>query len=283
VHGDQVLVDKAWCDGERRGHFLLASGDRFQKPPSPLAMRWLNVVCMWTVILLMPVPSRSATVTTVTEPAFLHSTRVSYDRIAEDYAQKYQAELPGVPFERAMLSVFAQLVLDAGGGMVADVGCGPGHLTEYLNRLGLNVFGVDLSPGMLAVARRAYPALRFDEGSMTGLSLADGALAGIVAFYSTIHIPTEGLGEVFGEFHRVLAPDGLVLLAFQRGDEPGHRSEAFGHEVSLDYYLRQPEAVAGLLAEAGFEVRAQLTREPTPPDEKAPRAFLFARKADVAG
>jgi SAM-dependent methyltransferase len=214
----------------------------------------------------------------VTDSAFLDTTRASYDRIAEDYAKRYRAALTEVPFERAMLAAFAELVLGAGGGLVADIGSGPGHVTEYLNRLGLTMFGVDLSPGMLAVARRAYPALRFDAGTMTALDLPDGALAGVVAFYSIIHIPTDRLGQVFAEFHRVLAAGGHVLLAFQRGDEPGHRCEAFGHEIALDFYLRQPELVAELLTQAGFAVRAQLVREPDPPDEKAPRVILLARK-----
>lgn len=213
----------------------------------------------------------------MTEPTFLQATRVAYDVIAEDYAKRFQANLPDIPFERAMLSLFAELV-DAGL-PVADVGCGPGQVTAHLNTLGLNAFGVDLSPAMLAAARRTYPALRFDEGSMTALEIADESLAGIVAFYSTIHIPTERLGDVFAEFFRVLAPGGFVLLAFQTGDEHRHRAEAFGHAISLDYYLREPSAVAALLAEAGLDPRAQLTRQPDPPDETVPRAYILARRS----
>lgn len=211
----------------------------------------------------------------MSDASFLRETQIAYDVMADDYGQKYQAELARVPFERAMLAVFAELV---GDGPVADIGCGPGHVTAHLNSLGLNAFGVDLSPGMLAFARGAYPALRFDEGSMTDLDLESGSLAGIVACYSTIHIPTDRLSGVFAEFFRVLRPDGLVLLAFQRGDGPGHRSEAFGRAISLDYYLREPEVVAPLLTQAGFELRAQLSREATPPEENAPRAILLARK-----
>jgi 2-polyprenyl-3-methyl-5-hydroxy-6-metoxy-1,4-benzoquinol methylase len=48
-----------------------------------------------------------------------------------------------------------------------DVGCGTGRITAHLRQLGVDVFGIDLSPGMIEVARRDHPGLRFDLGSMT--------------------------------------------------------------------------------------------------------------------
>ena len=56
---------------------------------------------------------------------------------------------------------------DVGGGPVADVGCGPGHVTAHLRDSGLDAFGIDLSPVMIDVARREHPGLRFEVGSMT--------------------------------------------------------------------------------------------------------------------
>lgn len=75
---------------------------------------------------------------------------------------------------------------------------------------------------MVAVARRTYPDLRFDKGSITAVDVADGVLGGIVAWYSIIHTPPRDLPAVFTEFHCALAPGGHLLLAFQAGDEPRH-------------------------------------------------------------
>jgi SAM-dependent methyltransferase len=171
-------------------------------------------------------------------------------------------------------------------GPVADVGCGPGRVTAHLHGLGLSVFGVDLSPQMVTVARQAHPSLRFDVGSMLALHLPDGALGGIVAWYSTIHVPQERLPAVFAEFHRVLAPGGHLLLAFQVGDEVSHRTEAAGHAISLDFHRRHPDRVAELLSQAGLVVRARLLREPDDYGdfpEKTQQAFLLARKPTDAG
>ncbi|MBO3677550.1 class I SAM-dependent methyltransferase [Streptomyces sp. NEAU-YJ-81] len=211
------------------------------------------------------------------EADFLNSTRASYNAIALDYDKQYRDELAAQTLERAVFAGFAELVRNAGGGPVADVGSGPGRVTAHLHELGLSVYGIDLSPAMVELARREHPGLRFEEGSMLSLDIADGTLTAVVAWYSTIHIPQERLPDVFAEFHRVLAPGGYALVGFQVGDEQRVYTEAFGHEVSLSFRRWQPDRIAELLAAAGLPVRARTVREPER-WEPTPQAFLIARK-----
>ena len=124
------------------------------------------------------------------------------------YADQLGDALAGEPYLRAALALFADMVRAAGGGPTADVGCGPGHVTARLQELGVDVFGIDLSPAMVDVARRDYPGLRFEVGSMTDLRLADASVAGLLAFWSLVHIPDDEVPAVFGHFRRVLRPGG---------------------------------------------------------------------------
>lgn len=212
----------------------------------------------------------------MTEPAHLGAVRTAYDTVAANYADGLDVELAAKPLDRAMVAAFAELVPT--GTPVADLGCGPGHVTAHLSRLGLAAFGIDLSPAMVEIARTTNPELRFDLGTMTGLDLPDDSLGGILARYSIIHTPPPRLPAVFREFRRVLRPDGVVLLAFQVGDERVHVSQGYGHPVSLDAYRLSPDRITDQLADAGLTVFARLHREPDGA-EKVPQANLLARSS----
>jgi len=214
----------------------------------------------------------------VTDLDFLDTTREGYDLTATEYAERFHHHLQDRPLDRAMLTGFAGLAgPDA---IIADVGCGTGATSRMLSDIGMDVVGIDLSPNMIATARRLNPGLHFQVGSMTNLDFEDGLFDGICAWYSVIHIPDELLPRVFSEFHRVLRPDGVALVAFQVGDQPRTFKEMFGEQVSLTFYRRQPDTVALLLDEAGLEPYAGLVREPNDDGfESTPHAYLIARRA----
>lgn len=213
--------------------------------------------------------------------AHLRATRDGYDAIAEEYAATFRAELDEAPLDRALLRGFADLVTrHHPGGRVLEVGSGPGAVAALLHGLGLDVSGVDLSPAMVDLARRTHPGIEFEIGEMSALDRADASLAGLVAWYSLIHVPPSGRQAALDEFCRVLEPGGYALIAFQVGDDVLHLDEAFGRAVSLDFHRLQPDAVVHLLRGAGLEPTACLVKEPEPTSAatRIPQAFLIARK-----
>jgi len=210
--------------------------------------------------------------------AWLSDTRSSYDTDAAGYAEKVRGLLDQMPYLRASLTLFAELVHGAGGGPVADVGCGPGYVTGYLHDAGVDAFGIDLSPEMIAIARRDYAGLRFEVGTMTDLDLADDSVTGVIAFWSVIHVPDYAIPGVFEQFRRVLRPQGLLLVGFHVGDETRHTSEGYtGRPVNVDSHRRRPSTMTGWLRDAGFTIEAELV---IGPDEDVPGAVIFARRDD---
>ena len=189
----------------------------------------------------------------------LAATAAAYDAVSVRYAGFVRGELDALPLDRAVLAAFAEHVRAGGGGLVADLGCGPGRIGAHLAGLGLDVIGIDLSPAMIEIARATYPGLRFEAGSMHALPLGDGTLAGIVFWYSVIHAAPGGVPAYFAESARVLRPGGHLLAAFfEAVDEP---VTAYDHTVTPAY--RWPvDELADIAGGAGFAEIGRMSREP---------------------
>lgn len=208
------------------------------------------------------------------------AVRAVYDASADRYVEFVGTEISPVteaPVDRALLGAFVDLVKAGTSLRVADVGCGTGRAAAFLARHGLDVVGLDVSPAMLDAARIAHPDIRFAEGRLADLPLEDATLAGVVCWYSIIHTPPEGLGDVFTELYRVLEPGGHLLLGFQAGSgEPVVRTEAHGTAFSLTSFRHNPADVTSRLAHAGLEIRATALRQPEFDHETTPQSFVIA-------
>jgi SAM-dependent methyltransferase len=175
-----------------------------------------------------------------------------------------------------LLNRFAEAA--RGRGWVADLGCGPGHVSKYLREQGVSVIGVDLSAEMIKVAGNLSPGIDFRVGDMRRLDFDDASLAGVVAFYSIVHFDSEELDVVFREVRRVLRQDGLALISFHIGDDVVHVDDLFGAPVSLDFRFHVPSVVIEALRCAQLAVIEHVEREPYEGAEyPSRRCYLLAR------
>lgn len=162
------------------------------------------------------------------------------------------------PSDRHVVDTWARSV----GGRILDAGCGPGHWTSHLAGLGIDVRGIDLVPEFIHHARSTSPGLRFDVASIDAIDEPDGALGGILSWFSTIHHDPARIAMPVAEFARILRPGGTLLLGYFDGES----LEAFDHAVVRAY--RWPAAALHEVLEgAGFEViethrRAERGRRP---------------------
>lgn len=197
----------------------------------------------------------------------------SYSDVAEAYAAALLDELVHKPLDRWLL----ERLVERTEGPVCDLGCGPGQVARYLKSRGADALGVDLSPGMVALARRLHPDIPFEVGDMRALEVPDGAWGGIAAFYAIVHFQPEELPPVFAELHRVLRPGGWLLLAFHVGDDRVHADELFGVAVDLDFVFHHTDAVTRGLTGAGFDEIEAVERSPYEAAEHpSTRAYVFA-------
>lgn len=213
--------------------------------------------------------------------AWSASLRDSYDRVAPEYAAHIYDELRHKPLDRELLDRLAARVSSLG--PICDLGCGPGQVARYLHDRGASVFGLDLSDGMLAQARRLNPGIEFRQGDMLALSDQDDTWGGAAAFYSLIHIPRDRLSQALAEVWRVLRPGGVLLAAIHCGQESVHRDEWWGHAVAVDFMFFEPAELERVARAAGFTVDEVVVREPYPEVEyPSRRAYLLASKPAAA-
>ena len=176
-----------------------------------------------------------------------------YNKVADNYAEKFGDELSHKHLDRILLQSFANE--NNGKGQFIDLGCGPGQTTKYLSDCGVaNIVGTDIAPAMVETAKRMHPAISFDLADMLHLPYADNSIAAAVAFYAIVHFNDEQLMAAFKEIARVLQSDGQFLFSFHVGDALVHHNDFLGHEVSIDFYFFNTEKVIELICHAGFDI-----------------------------
>ncbi|WP_179817369.1 class I SAM-dependent DNA methyltransferase [Allostreptomyces psammosilenae] len=145
------------------------------------------------------------------------------------------------------------------GGLVLDVGCGTGVPTaRQLVDAGHRVVGVDISEGMLNLARKAVPEARFERVDIADLGRAEVA-AGLgapfdaaTAFFSLLMLPRAEIPGALRTVHGLLRPGGLFALSMVEADVDYVPIPFLGTRIRVSGYLR--EELRALVEEAGFTV-----------------------------
>jgi SAM-dependent methyltransferase len=208
------------------------------------------------------------------------SLRDVYDLACDAYARKFIHELDYKPFDRELLNEFAAIVGPQR--PVLDLGCGPGHTTAHLTSLGLAAVGIDLSPRMTGAATTTFPQSRFEVGDFFALRFESSSIAGILAFYSIVHLTADELVRPLAEMFRVLHAGGILLLSFHVGSQVVHVENFLETSAILDFTFFEPLEVEATLRKVGFTSIDVRVREPYDCEYPSKRCYIFARKPQNA-
>ena len=206
--------------------------------------------------------------------------RAAHDVLAELYASRLADALDRMPIERAVLGLFSELIRAAGlGTSVVDAGCGTGRLEPYLTAQGLSPAGVDLSAGMIRVARRDHPGFGFGVADVRALPFRDASLAGVLCWYSLMYLAPPDRPGAFSELARVVKPGGYLVTAFKAGDSRLRRGgHSTGLGVEFDVYWLSTDEMERRATDAGFATVFWAGRPPEG-QEGSPQGYLLARRS----
>jgi len=135
---------------------------------------------------------------------------------------------------------------------ILDAGCGAGvPFARLLVEAGCEVVGVDFSSSMLQLARKSVPEASLIKEDMTKLGFRESSFDGLVALYSIIHVPREMHASLYQSFHRILKPDGGMLVCIGsdewEGEDEYFGANMFWSEYNLDEALQ-------MVKNAGFQI-----------------------------
>lgn len=175
----------------------------------------------------------------------LAETIETYDRVAGEYRERHRDRDP-------LADQVDRFCGAVDGSMILDVGCGPGWESATFAERGYDVLGVDVTPGLLEIAREEAPTADFARMDMRELGVADGAVDGIWACASFLHVPRSDARDTLAEFRRVLRDGGTLWLSVKRGTgtRPGNTYE----DDDRQFTLYRADELRNLVSEACLAV-----------------------------
>ncbi|ASP83183.1 SAM-dependent methyltransferase [Sinorhizobium meliloti] len=168
------------------------------------------------------------------------------------------------------------------GSRVLDVGCGTGVPTaRQLVASGFDVVGIDLSGGMVKLARECVPGATFHQMDIADLRPGGprelGQFDAVAAFFSLLMLPRAEIPLALLTIRNLLVPRGLFALSMVEADVDDFSIPFLGNNIRVSGYLR--EDLRAIIAEAGFQIveETSYTYAPAvgvPPEEQV---FLCCR------
>lgn len=158
------------------------------------------------------------------------------------------------PMHRAMVRELKQRGCDS----VIDLCCGTGLFLGMADEAGHAVTGVDLSPDMLAVARKKYPAIDLREADAAATPFPDHAFDAATVSFGLHEKPAETARAIFREALRLTRPGGVVLVADYRLPSDGPRLAGWGIRLverlaGRDHFIHFTAYMAGGGSEGFFK------------------------------
>ncbi len=157
--------------------------------------------------------------------------------------------------DRAIIEPWAAAIK----GPILDIGSGTGRWTGHLAQRGHDVSGLEPVESLVQLSRQTFPGVSFRHGSIADLAGSEQRWAGILAWYSLIHLDAQQLPAALAILRGVLEENGTLLMSFFSGP----RLMPFNHPVATAYLWPMDNMKRALVA-TRFQVTAQ-HRDPATP------------------
>lgn len=187
------------------------------------------------------------------------SSRASKKRLMESkegynlYASNYQND-------EAFLDTFEEndlfrMIGDVSGKKILDIGVGTGRILNLLFQKNSEVWGIDVSEGMLKIAKDRFPQLNILEGDFRDLPFKDEEFDFLISTFVLVHI--RELKEAFLEAYRVLKVGGEILITNINQRKAPELIVSDKESIIINSFYHRPQDVISALEYAFFQIEEE--------------------------
>lgn len=164
-----------------------------------------------------------------------------------------------------------------------EIGCGPGNITKYLlsKRPDFDIFGIDIAPKMVELARLNNPTAQFEVMDTRHIHTVESKFDGIVAGFCLPYLSQNETSELISSGYNLLNDKGLIYLSFVEGaPDKSHFKTGSGGRVYF-YFHDLTTLKAQLIKEKFDEIETFRVRYKTSETAFDIHTILTAKKCDI--
>lgn len=184
----------------------------------------------------------------------MDKSKVAVD-VFNKHASLYQTKFMDVSLYHATFDFFCGSIKKQNA-EVLELACGPGNITKYLlnKHPDLKVFGTDLAPNMIELAKQNNPSAVFEVLDCRKITSLNKNYDAIMCGFCLPYISKEETIQLIEDAYKILSPGGVVYISTMEDDysKSGLRKGSQGDEIFMHYYLEKDLSVP--LIKNGFQI-----------------------------
>jgi len=175
--------------------------------------------------------------------------------IFNKYANEYMTKFMNVDLYKDSLNLFCDIIKKQNAS-VLELACGPGNITKYLleRRGDLKIFGLDLAPNMIGLAKQNNPSAEFNVMDCREISSLNNKYEAIMCGFCLPYLSITETKKLIADCSALLRPGGIFYISTMEDDysNSGFRKGSQGDEIYMHYYQEKDLTVP--LTENGFQI-----------------------------
>lgn len=137
---------------------------------------------------------------------------------------------------------------------ILEIGCGPGNITKYLlsNRPDFDIYGIDIAPNMIELAKKNNPAASFAIMDSRQIDEIKTKYDGIVCGFCLPYLSQTDSLKLIADCYNLLNENGLIYISFVEGEPKKSGFQVSSSGDRSYFYFHNLDELKTILHERGF-------------------------------